>query len=72
MAYGVSKCKTPHTIVKELILSFAVDTVNITIGEYAAKSYSTVPLSYYQSHRAKDPNDQLTENKGEGICVVAA
>jgi hypothetical protein len=66
VAHRIAKCKKPHTITEELILSAAVDMVNIMIGESAGKQLSKVPssnntISLRIQHIAEDLNDQLIE-----------
>jgi hypothetical protein len=66
VAHRIAKCKKPHTIAEELILSAAVDMVNIMISESAGKLLSKAPLcnntmSRRIQHIAEDRNDQLIE-----------
>jgi hypothetical protein len=65
-AHRIAKCKKPHTIAEELILSAAVDMVNIMIVESAGKLLSKVSLSNNTisrriQHIAEDLNDYLIE-----------
>jgi hypothetical protein len=77
VAYGIAKCKKPHAIAEELILSAAVDMVSIMIGESAGKLLLKVPLSNNTisrriQHMAEDINDQLIEkNERSGIWIAA-
>ncbi|XP_076347983.1 protein FAM200A-like [Tachypleus tridentatus] len=59
------KCKRLHTIVEELILTAAVDMVNIMVGESAERLFSKMPLpnntiSRRIQHMAEDLNNQLS------------
>ena len=44
VAYRLAKCKKPHTIAEELVLSAALDLVSTMIGESAAQKIKAIPL----------------------------
>ena len=45
VAYGIAKCKKPHTIAEELVLAAALDLVSTMIGESVAQKLKAVPPS---------------------------
>ena len=62
VAYRVTRCKKPHTIAEELILSAATDLVCIMIGDNAAKKLKDVPLSNNTiCRRIKDMGVDITD-----------
>ena len=67
VAHKIAKCKKPHAIAEELILSTAIDLVSTMIGDSAAQELKTVPLSNNTICRriekiADDINNQLVTN----------
>ena len=64
VAYGIAKCKKPHTIAKKLVVPAALDLVSAMIGESVAQKLKVVPLSSNTICRriekiSDDINDQL-------------
>ena len=66
VAYGIAKCKKPHSIAEEIILPAAIDLASTIIGEGAAEKLKLVPLSNDTVCRrigdmALDIHDQLID-----------
>ena len=63
VAYGIAKCKKPHTIAEELVLPAALDLVSTMTGESAAQKLQAVLLLNNiisrKSDKISDISDQL-------------